>query len=465
LSACGRRAPGNDAIEMSLVAVSQELDPYVGANLETAELSWIYADGLAGSDPTHPEVGSLCIRPPETGASGSPHAASFRYQLRPSVRWHDGKPLVARDIADCFARLRGSAWAHQRPFSLVDRIVVHDDRTFTVELTEADPQFAAAFFSPFGSPGVPIVRRGRLPIGTGPFRAASRTPDAATFSSWAGSPRGNPAAASLRLRYLGSGDTQNLMLSTGETDVALFVPHEYVLLRNIPYFRRRAGVVYVIVNARGVLATPALRSGFAAAIDRDEIARKIYANWSPPYDSVVAPGVGGLPVEMAAAHDPPRARKVLAGLARPIELATYAGSHPIMLLIADSLERIGIRSSIREYAVQEYLAPTGPLRSGKYDAVGFGEYFSLDPDLAATWGCAAIPPQGGNFSRLCDPRLDAAARAGDVRSALEALRKDAVVIPLVQSILCIGLSKRLRGAHEPPDLVPSVYQCAQWSIG
>ena len=100
LVACSRST--SDRLELSIVAVSQELDAYAAANLESAELSWTYADGLAGADPSAPEAGSLCVRPAVRSMAGG--TASYAYELRGGLRWHDGKPLVAQDVADCFKR-------------------------------------------------------------------------------------------------------------------------------------------------------------------------------------------------------------------------------------------------------------------------------------------------------------------------------------------------------------------------
>ncbi|HZY99089.1 MAG TPA: ABC transporter substrate-binding protein [Candidatus Baltobacteraceae bacterium] len=463
LCACAAHR-SNDRLEMSIVAVSQELDPYVAPNLESAELSWLYADGLIGSDLSRPEVRSLCVRPPLMRTFGSAGHASFDYELRSGVRWHDGKPLVARDVADCFNRVRASTWGHQRPFSLVTHIDIWDQSHFTVHLTEADRRFPLAFFTPFGSPGIPLVRPGRQPIGTGPFKMAARTPDAASFERWDGSPRGSSRISSARLRYLANGDTQNVMLFSGDTDVALFVPHDEVIRRGFPYFRRRSGVAWLVLNSRGRLSTPQQRGAFAAAIDRNVIVQKIYRGWSPVYNTVVAPDAVEPEVDVAHSYAPGYAKAILAKNEAPIELAAYTDAQPIALLVQDQLARSGIRSTIRTYPVQEFLAPSGPLRSGKFDVALFGEYFSLDPDLEASWGCGSIPPAGGNFSRLCDRRLDAMASAGNLRGALESLRRDAVVVPLVRSVQCIGLSKRLRGARDPGDLVPSVFECAEWWI-
>lgn len=449
---------------MSIVAVSQELDPYVSPNLESAELSWLYADGLIGSDLSRPEAHSLCMRPPSLRTFGLGGRASFDYELRSGVRWHDGKPLTAGDIADCFARVRASAWGHQRPFSLVTHIDVRGQSRFTVHLREPDRRFPLAFFTPFGSPGVPLVRPGRLPIGTGPFKVTARTADAVSYDRWSSSPRGVAKASSARLRYLSNGDTQNVMLFSGDTDVALFVSHSEVMRRGFPYFRRRSGVAYLVLNARGRLATAQQREAFAAAVDPRVIAQKIYRGWAPVYRSVVAPDAVVPAVDVDHPYDPSFAKAVFAKPEPPLELAAYTDAEPIALLIADQLARSGIRSTIRTYPVQEFLAPAGPLRSGKFDVALFGEYFSLDPDLEASWGCGSIPPAGGNFSRLCDRRLDAMASSGDLRGALETLREDAVVVPLVRSVQCIGLSKRIRGAKSPPDLVSSVFQCAQWQI-
>jgi peptide/nickel transport system substrate-binding protein len=462
LAACGRSA--SDRLEMSIVAVSQEMDPYVAPNLESAELSWLYADGLSGADLSRPEIGSLCVRPAvRTVVAG---VTSYAYELRGGVRWHDGKPLSARDVAGCFTRLRASSWAHQRPFSLVDRIDVHDGRRFTVILTQDDPRFPSAFFTPIGSPGVPLVRAGRVPIGTGPFRLRDRLADAWTCERWEGSPRGTPAIRQLRLSYLADDRTQEILLASGETDVALFLAGAYLREHQLPYFRRRSGVVYAIVNSTGTLAQTPLREAFAAAIDRHEIASKIYRNTTSEYDSVVMPTVAGSGIPLAHAYDPAYAARIFRTRATaPIDIAVTPGSlERIGLLIQARLSAVGAKATVRNYTEQLFLAPEGPLRSGHFDVAIFGEYFSPDPDLTATWGCSARAPNGGNFSRLCDPQLDRLASSGDYRGALSRLRQQAVVVPLVDSVIYVGLSKRVRGAENARDMLPTVFGAADWRI-
>jgi peptide/nickel transport system substrate-binding protein len=461
LIACSRRA--SDRLELTIVAVSQELDAYAAANLESAELSWMFADGLAGADPSAPAVGSLCVRPAMRSLTG--RTASYAYELRSGVRWHDGKPLVAQDVADCFKRLRTGPWGHQRPFDLVDRIDVHDARRFTVTLTQDDRRFPSAFFTPIGSPGLPLIRAGRIPIGTGPYRLSDRLPDAWTCERWDGSPRGTPAIRAMRLSYLADGRTQEVMLSSGETDVALFVTGRYLFDRGIPFFRRRSGVAYAILNAAGSLRDAQSRRAFAAAIDRKEIVAKIYRGMTETYDSVVASFVAGSDIGLAHEYDPAFAREAFrSNPPAHLEMAVIDGSsESIGILIQEHLARVGVKVSIRKYPAQVYLGPEGPLRSGRFDVALFGEYFSPDPDLNATWGCSARPPNGGNFSRLCDPILDRLALSGDLRGALEELRRQATVVPLAASVQYVGLSKRMRGARNARDLVPTVYACPEWS--
>jgi peptide/nickel transport system substrate-binding protein len=462
LAECGRRT--SDRLEMSIVAVSQELDPYAAPNLESAELSWLYADGLTGADLSAPQNGSLCVRPPVRSIAGK--TVSYAYELRRGVRWHDGTPLVARHVNDCFERLRMSAWGHQRPFSLVKRIDVHDTLHFNVTLAEDDPRFPFAFFTPIGSPGVPLVRPGRVPIGTGPFRLSERTPDTWLLEQWSGSPRGAPAVSRARLAYLADDRTQEVMLSSGETDIALFVSGDYLRVRQIPYVRRHSGVGYAIVNAAGSLSDASLREGFAAAIDRREIATKVYRGMTSSYQSVVAPAIQGSDIALAHDYNPAFAREAFRKKAPgQLEIAATSGtSEQIGLLIQEHLARVGVKASVRTYAAQLFLASEGPLRTGRFDVALFGEYFSPDPDLEATWGCDARAPSGGNFSRLCDPRLDAFARSGKLRNALEELRRQAVVVPLVESVQFVGLSGRIRGVTNPRDQMPTAFDCANWSL-
>ncbi|HEY8312641.1 MAG TPA: ABC transporter substrate-binding protein [Candidatus Baltobacteraceae bacterium] len=434
-------------------------------SLDSADLSWIFADGLIGANLDEPSSGSLCaVAPISRHASSTDAYGSFFYRLRPNLRWHDGKPLVAQDIVDCFERVRRSPIGSVRPYRLVKRIVPHSDLTFSVFLRELDPLFPRAFFGPLGSPGVPLVRPGRFPIGTGPFRITNHRPDRTSFDRWAGSPRGTPRVSGLTLSYLADNNTQDMLIQTGEVDVALGADPTFVLPHNIRYVRRVAGAGYLLLNASTLPQT--VRTAVAQSIDRKAILRKIYRGWAQPLHSILPAGTPGAEIADPWQLDVEGARAFFkAHRSRKLTIATAPGNAERMaLLVQSQLHDVGAEAELRRYAPIEYFAPGGPLRSGRFDIAISGDIASLDPDLLATWGCSARPPEGNNFSRLCDRRFDDAVREHALSRAMHTFWADAVAIPLADYVWCIAFTSRVRGISQITGFAASVYTIPEWRL-
>ncbi|HEY8298491.1 MAG TPA: ABC transporter substrate-binding protein [Candidatus Baltobacteraceae bacterium] len=447
--------------------MSTALDPYTNMSLDTAELSWLFADGLIGADPKDLARGSLsAIAPSADLRSSTPAHRSFRYRLRPGIRWHDGKPFVAEDVVACLTRLKGGIVGKLRPYRLVERIEVIGPHEFVVHLIEADPAFPLAFFGPLGSPGVPLIRPGALPIGTGPFRLESHRPDGTSYVAWSGSPRGDAASRRLSLQYLASAQTQDVMLQTREIDIALGADNIFVRDHHMHYIKQNAGIGYALLNVSGTLANPNLREGIARAVDRNELVVKAYRNWADPLTSILPERAPGGDVHSPLHFDLAAAKRSFAASPNvKLTIVTTAGNpERIALLLQEQLRRAGAQTELRRYSDLEYAAPNGPLQTGRFDIALWGDVYALDPDLLAIWGCDARPPRGNNFSRLCDPRFDADVRAGRSESALHAFWRDVAVVPLAGFARCTAATTRVRGLTSPNDLAPSVYNCTQWSL-
>lgn len=465
LAACGH-APPDDRLELSAVTLNTGIDPYKGTFFDTADLSWLYADGLVGTDLRNPHAASLSAQPPRAvSLSSGASNTSFHYVLRSGIRWHDGAPFTANDVRTCLTRLQTTPWAFYRPYRLIERLDIHGPLSFTVTLSQPDADFPAAFFSPLGAPGLPLVRAADVPLGTGPFRVAAHDAERCTYAAWRGSPRGTPQVARARLQFLSDLQTQDLELRSGATDVAIGADQRYVRTHGIGYVRRTYGVGYVLLNVRGALANARLRQAAAQAIDRDAIVRTIYVGWAPAMRTILPPHSPGSAV-LAPPYDPQAARAVFAAHPRlTLRIATVAGNaERLALVVQAQLRRVGVRSQIHRYADAEYAAPDGPLRGGDFDLALWGESFSLDPNLLATWGCAARSPHGNNFARFCDPAFDADVRAGRMTRAMRRFWQDVPAIPLAAFVTCVAYGKRVRGVRPPADLGPSVYDCTQWSL-
>jgi ABC-type transport system substrate-binding protein len=165
------------------------------------------------------------------------------------------------------------------------------------------------------------------------------------------------------------------------------------------------------------LHAPALRDvrvrrALAAAVDRAKLASAIYrgtlepadtTQWDPRYR-----GTARLP-----AYDPAAARRVLGPLHLSLDLAIASGwrnSAAAAVQIAANLAAAGVDARIHPYSEAQFWGPKdrgGILESARYDLALTSWSPALDPDRSYLFGCAAVPPGGGNSMFYCDPAYDA----------------------------------------------------------
>ncbi len=119
-----------------------------------------------------------------TAWSISPDGLRYTFTLRQNVRWHDGKPFTADDVAFSVELLKSVHPRGRSTFSNVSKVLATNANTVTIELTKPAP-FLIKALSAGESPIVPkhlYASGGPLtnphnnaPVGTGPFRFKSWT--------------------------------------------------------------------------------------------------------------------------------------------------------------------------------------------------------------------------------------------------------------------------------------------------
>ncbi len=96
-------------LRLAALPLAHDVDPYRDAEPGADELAWLYGDGLVGWEGR--PVPLLAERLPEAAEDGR----RYRYELRGEVRWHDGAPLRAQDVAAALAAVRAPRWGTHRP--------------------------------------------------------------------------------------------------------------------------------------------------------------------------------------------------------------------------------------------------------------------------------------------------------------------------------------------------------------
>lgn len=161
------------------------------------------------------EVGADGVVYPQLAAAlPDVQADKVRIAMRPEVRFHDGTSLTAVDVVATLARVRASAAAGWLMVSVSEISVDGDDVVLTMDSPRKDLARVLA------TPWTAVTPRGLAPkkdapIGTGPFRLATRKRDRLELEAWAGHFAGPPYLDKLTLRWFVAAEDEAQLYETG----------------------------------------------------------------------------------------------------------------------------------------------------------------------------------------------------------------------------------------------------------
>jgi peptide/nickel transport system substrate-binding protein len=382
-----------------------------------------------------------------------PDALTWIFHLRDGVRFHDGKPMTAEDVAwSMRSMIDGSLiTAKGGSFAAVDHVEVRDPLTVVVHMKH--PDNALLFNLSDGLFGV--VERGAgkdeglHPVGTGPFRFVSQVQDKEVVVErnpdyWAGAPKIQ------RVRFVVSPDTitSALELKKGSGDVlsnvlTLDMVHA---LRDQPNLRTETGPGSPVVYANFNVTDPALRDkrvrqAIASAIDKPALIRALWRGEAVPADTL-------LPLGHWAAADEGELPQYPHDVARAIRLLDAAGLKPDAKGIR---LRFTLKTSTDETTRLEAQVMQEELRAVGIDltirSAEFGTFYSdithgafqmyilrwigsnEDPDIFRyAYATQSFPPKGGNRGRYSNARVDALLQAASGETDQNVRRKEYVEV-------------------------------------
>ncbi len=268
-----------------------------------------------------------------TSWSESADGLAWRFDLRRSVRFHDGTPFTARSVAWMVESLRES------PSGLLVDMVreteIVDEHTIVFHLLHPAPNLL--FNLSLGFMAVPsptaVRRLGRQygiagAVGTGPYQLDSFVPGKFTVLrryagyQWGGpltSSRGPATIERIRFREIADESAQFLAFKTGDADLLLEVP---------PIFRRlisrlpgiRLGSItgqdnwHLVMNTQSPpLDDIRVRQAISLAIDAGLIAQAFFPGSGQPADTYLTPALpeNRVSPQLRRRYDPRRAAELL----------------------------------------------------------------------------------------------------------------------------------------------------------
>lgn len=416
----------------------------------------------------------LASRMPDISTDG----LTYTFTLREGVRFHDGTPLTAEAAAWSFHRQMRTEHPGRPPGAMFeywsslyqDVADVRATGPLTLEIRLSRPNaallaslaiFPAHLISPNSPAGEAMQRR---PIGTGPYRFVSWSPNQAIVLEanpeyW--DPSGAPRFKRVVQKVVPENSVRLLELKAGNIHgLDGIQPAELKALQGDPRFTvyRDAGlnVGYLVFNLqRERYQDPEVRLAFALAIDRRQLVAVALDGAGVPAECPVPPGFLGYPKQPdVIPHDPARAREIVArhaaAFAEPVRLHVMSTARPFLpdptkaaSLIRAQLEAAGVRVEI---VSRDFKTHLDALRNFEYDCaiIGWlGDNGDSDNFLSTFFGSwATVKGSASNYADYRSEEMDRlllaarretdqSARAALYEQAIALWRRDLPIIPLV----------------------------------
>ena len=419
--------------------------------------------------------GDLRLRPGLAERWSSPDDSTYRFQLRPGVRFADGRLLTAADVVASLEANR-AGWVTRDYLQAIESVRATGDRE--VEVHTRFPYLALLTRLPWG----PVISRdavGRLASlapGTGPYRVQSWEPGRGyVFVRNPHFDRPVPAFARIVHAVVPDDAERMAQVERGEADVADHVPLDQVerLSRN-PALRVVSGtglrVLFLVLRAdRPPFSDPRVREAIDLALDRAELVRRALDGRAETATQLVPPSiVGHDPSLRLPRPDSARARALLAaaGHAAGLEVRLdgpgnrYVNGVAILHELARQLAEVGVRATVNAVDKREFF-PLIEAGGSNMHLLGYACESGDAGDVlgallhSATGGALGSLNSLGLSDRLLDERIEAADRARTdterarrLQLAVARAAELRAALPLVVQTEAVVLTRRL--AWDPP---------------
>jgi peptide/nickel transport system substrate-binding protein len=346
-----------------------------------------------------------------------PDATTWRFHLRPNVRFHDGTPLTAEDVAFSVVRAKAPGSNISTKLATVTGTRVVDPLTIDFITERPNPILLdeiADFFimskawaeANNATQAADLTQRAenhatRHANGTGPFILASREPDRRTVlrpnPNWWDRPEHN--LTEVQFNVIANDATRVAALLSGEIDMIYTVPpqdtdrlsrapnlrvHQKAELRTIflGFDQMRDQLLKSDVTGRNPFKDARVRRAFYQAIDMEAIRSRVMRGQSRNTALMWGPGINGFDEELDRRFpfDPDAARRLLAEAGYPQGFRVtmdcpndrYVNDEAICQAVAAMLARVGVRIDLNAQTRARYFAEIlGPRYNTSFYLLGW----------------------------------------------------------------------------------------------
>jgi peptide/nickel transport system substrate-binding protein len=477
------------------VGIGNEVDsfnPFLGIEAESYEMWALMYDSLIRYSPKDMS--------PQPGLASdwktSKDGLTWTFTIREGVKWSDGEPLTAGDVAFTLNRIldggpESASWGSY--LASVETITAPNDTTVVMKLSEPNavlpllgmPILPEHIWSKISEEEVKSYANEGEVVGTGPFRLVEGTAGGSIYrfeanpDYWSGA----PAVDEIVFTVYKAEDPMVQALIKGDIDFAEDIsPIQIDALEGYDGIQTVLGVSpgfdEIAFNAGSVdldtgqpigdpnpaVLDPDFRHALGFAIDRDALVERVYQDAARPASTIVPAAYPTYhwnpPPDIAYTYDPERAGELLdaAGYTmgddgqrtmpdgspmEPLRLLARSDSESsldTMTYFQEWLADIGIPSELDS---MESGKLTNVILDGEFDAFQWGWYVEPDPDSMLSY--MTCGQRGGwSDSWYCNPEYDQlyeaqhretdeAARAEMVKQMQEILFRDAPYLVTVDT--------------------------------
>ena len=415
--------PDPNTLVMIIESSPTNLDPRVGLDAFSERIdNLIFDDLLSRGD-------DLKVAPGLAERWEIPDSLTYIFHLHRGVKFHDGRPLTARDVKWTFdSLLQGKIRSTKAAvYRFVDRIDAPDDATVIFHMKEQD----ATLLWNLSDGAIGIVPNGsgeemtQHPIGSGPFRFVSAETDRDVVIERNDDYWGrNAKLARVRFAVVPDATTEALELRKGSGDVTInsLTPDTVYTLARDPHLgvEHAAGtrLAYLGFNLRDpILKDPRVRQAIAYALDRQPMIEYLWRGEAQPARSVLPPQSWAYNGDVPPYdHNVDKANQLLDAAGYPavngvrfhltMKTSTDENTRLMVAVMQQQLRSAGIALDIRSFEFATFFADVqhGAFQMYGLRWIGGNE----DPDIFEyAFDSAKFPPNGANRGYYSNPKVDA----------------------------------------------------------
>lgn len=397
--------PAPDAIRFGLPAPATTLDPRFATDAVSYRLVRLLHRQLVVFDAAAEPVGDLAT-PVRVGP------LVYRFALDPDARFSDGRPVTAADVVATYRSVLDPSTAspHRGSLANVREVVAVDTGVVEFRLHAPDALFPGTLVVGILPEEATAGARESFTRTSGPFTLESRRRDGTIVLSR------RTDDARFAFHVVRDPTVRALKLAKGELDIVQgnIPPEQFEWLARQPGLvaRQHAGSTFSYIGFNldsGPGASRAMRRAVAHAIDREAIIAHLLRGYARPANALFPPTHwAGAPALAGYAHDPERARALLAQAESRPRIQLKTSSDPLRIRIASALAsqlaQAGIDVDIRSLDWGTFY---GDVKRGRFEAYTLSWVGLELPDIFRyAFHSASVPPRGANRGRYADAQAD-----------------------------------------------------------